>query len=123
MEEKQKELSFQIFKYTYDVDILISNYFKLADYHYHTGENMELYNHLLSFFTYLKAGQAIEDLNEDIRCLQDNNVPIGFNPEIFNILLYLIDVHEKQSMPNSVQYFKNILESMFTFQEYLESLK
>ena len=40
-EEKLKELSCEIFKYAYDVDILTSNYFKLADYLYHTQQNMD----------------------------------------------------------------------------------
>lgn len=35
-EEKLIDLVCDIFKYTYDVELLISNYFKLADYLFHT---------------------------------------------------------------------------------------
>ena len=33
----------------YGNDILTSSYFKLADYLYHTNQNMELYNHCLLY--------------------------------------------------------------------------
>ena len=41
-EEKLKDLTCDIFKYSYNVEILISNYFKLADYLYHTNKNIDL---------------------------------------------------------------------------------
>ena len=55
-EEKLKDLSCDIFRYSYNVEILTSNYFKLADYLFHTNQNMELYDHLFNFYMFLMSG-------------------------------------------------------------------
>ena len=118
-EEKLKSYVCDIFKYAYDVEILISNYFKLADYLFHSQKNMELYEHLLNFFMFLKSGEAEKSVREDIEYLKDNNVPIGVNREIINILLYLIDLHTKHEMMASADYFKKILMEVSQFNETL----
>ena len=108
-EEKLKELAMDIMKYTYEVDLLKSSYFKLADYYYHTNQEPELYNHLLSFYMQIATGE-IRNISEDIKYLKNHGIQIGFNSEIIKILMYLIDVFTQQGMKNVVNYFKNILK-------------
>ncbi len=108
-EEKLKELAMDIMKYTYEVDLLKSSYFKLADYYYHTNQEPELYNHLLSFYMQIATGE-IRNISEDIKYLKNHSIQIGFNSEIIKILMYLIDVFTQQGMKNVVNYFKNILK-------------
>ena len=118
-EEKIKEYVCDIFRYAYDTELLISAYFKLADYFYHTNQNIELYDHLLNFFMFLKSGEEDKSLKEDIKCFRDNNVPVGINIEIIKILLYLIDVHTKQGMESTAKYFENILGEVAGFNKRL----
>ncbi len=118
-EEKLKDLSLAIMKYTYDTDLLTSSYFKLADYLFHTNQNMELYDHLFNFFMFLKSGEAQKPVKEDIKYFRSNDVPVGINMEIIKILLYLIEVHTEQGMVNAVAYFKNILDDVSDFNEKL----
>lgn len=121
-EEKLKELTCDIFKYAYDVDILTSNYFKLADYLYHTRENMELYDHLFNFFIFLKSGEEQKPVKDDITYFRENNIQVGVNPKIIQILMYLIDLHNQQNMYNTVKYFKNILDEVCEFNDYLNHI-
>jgi tetratricopeptide (TPR) repeat protein len=121
-EEKLKELTCDIFRYAYDVKILISNYFKLADYFFHTNQNNELYNHLLNFFMFLKTGEEQNPVKSDLDYFKKNNIQIGVNTEIIKILMYLIDVYTKQNMLNSAEYFKNIFKEVTEFTEYLNNL-
>ena len=117
-EDEIKEFSCDIFKYTYEVKLLISNYFKLADYYYHTGKNNEMYNHLLNFYMTL-ATDDDRSIKEDIAYLKENNVQIGFNREVIEIVAYLYDMHRQNGMNHSAEYFKNILNEMINFQGYL----
>ena len=121
-EEKLKELSCDIFRYAYDVEILISNYFKLADYLYHTNQNMELYDHLFNFFMFLKSAEEIKPVKEDVEYFKKNDIPIGANPEIFMMLMYLIELHTQQNMPGAAEYFKNIFNELAEFTRYLNHL-
>lgn len=121
-EEKLKELSCDIFKYAYDIDILTSNYFKLADYLYHTQENIELYDHLFNFFIFLKSGEEQKPVKDDIMYFRENNIQVGVNPKIIQILMYLIDLHNQQNMYNTVKYFKNILDEVCEFNDYLNHI-
>ena len=121
-EEKLKELSCEIFKYAYDVDILTSNYFKLADYLYHTQQNMELYGHLFNFFIFLKSGEEEKPVKDDIMYFRENKIQVGVNPKIIQILSYLIDLHNQQNMYNTVKYFKNILDEVCEFNDYLNHI-
>lgn len=118
-EEKLKGYVCDIFKYTYDTQILTSNYFKLADYLFHTNQNIELYDHLFNFFMFLKSGEAQKPVKDDIKYFRDNDVPVGINIEIIKILLYLIDVHTQQGMENAAGYFKSILAEVSDFNENL----
>ncbi len=122
-EEKIKPYVCDIFKYAYDVELIISNYFKLADYLFHTNKNPELYDHLFNFFLYLKSGDEEKPVRDDIEYFRAHDVPVGINMEIIRILFYLIDVHEKQGMPNAVEYFKNILSEVSQFNEMLLKLE
>ena len=121
-EEKLKELSCEIFKYAYDVDILTSNYFKLADYLYHTQQNMELYGHLFNFFIFLKSGEEEKPVRDDIIYFRENKIQVGVNPKIIQILSYLIDLHNQQNMYNTAKYFKNILDEVCEFNYYLNHI-
>ena len=121
-EEKLKDLSCDIFKYAYDVELLTSNYFKLADYLFHTGKNMELYDHLFNFYMFLKSGEEQKPVKEDVEYFKENNVQVGANPEILMMLMYLIDVHTQQNMPNAAEYFKNIFNELAEFTKYLNHL-
>lgn len=121
-EEKLKDLCCDIFKYAYDIDILVSNYFKFADYLYHTNQNMELYNHLLNFYMFLKSGEEQKPVKEDIIYFRQNNIPVGVNPKIIQILTYLISIYRQNNMLNIVEYFKNILDKVSEFNYYLNHL-
>ena len=121
-EEKLKDLTCDIFKYSYNVEILISNYFKLADYLYHTNKNIELYNHLFNFFMFLKSGEEQKPVSEDVEYFKKNNIQLGANPEIIMMLMYLMDVYNEQDMPNSVEFFKNILDELSEFTKYVNHL-
>ena len=121
-EKKLKELSCDIFKYTYDVNILISNYFKLADYLYHTQQNMELYNHLFNFYIFLKSGEEQKSVKDDIIYFRENNIQVGVNPGIIQLLRYLIDFHTRKNMLGTAGYFKNILDEVSEFNDYLNHL-
>ena len=118
-EEKIKPYVCDIFTYTYNRELLISNYFKLADYLYHTNKNMELYDHLLNFFMFLKSGMEEKSVKEDMKFFRANNVPVGFNPEIIKILFYLKEVYSNQKMVNSLEYFDNLLWEVLDFNEFL----
>ena len=118
-----KDLALDIMKYTYDSALLTSSYFKLADYYYHTNQEMELYDHLLNFFIHLKSGEDGNDASEDIIYLQEHGIQVGFNPEVVNILLYLYDLHTKQGLEGTAEYFKNILGEVVEFSKFLEDLK
>lgn len=118
-EEKIKPYVCDIFRYAYDTDLITSNYFKLADYLYHTNQNMELYDHLFNFFIFLNSDEAQKPVKEDIEYFRKNNVPVGINTEIIKILFYLIDVHVKQNMPHAAEYFKKILWEVSDYNEKL----
>lgn len=121
-EEKLKELSLDIFRYAYDVEILTSNYFKLADYLFHTNQNMELYDHLFNFYMFLRSGEEQKPVKEDVEYFKENDIQVGANPEILMMLMYLIDVHTQQNMPGTAQYFKNIFNELAEFTQYLNHL-
>lgn len=121
-EEKLKDLSCDIFKYAYDVNILISNYFKLADYFFHTNQNMELYDHLFNFFIFLKSGEEQNAVSEDVKYFKENNVQVGANPQILLMLMYLIEVHTQKNMLNIAEYFINIFNELSEFTKYLNQL-
>lgn len=110
-------------KYTYETDLLVSSYFKLADYYYHTNQEMELYDHLFNFYMQIRTGENMGNVSEDIRYLKSHGVQVGFNDEIVKILLYLIEVHTQQNMPNVVEYFNNILNEILEFQKELEKME
>lgn len=121
-EEKLKDLTSDIFKYTYDVEILTSNYFKLADYLFHTNQNIELYNHLLNFYLFLRSGEEEKPVKEDIEYFKENDIQVGFNFEVIQILIYLMDVYTQQNMFNVVEYFENIFKEVAEFHGYLNHL-
>ena len=122
-EEKLKSLTCDIFKYAYDRELLISNYFKLADYLFHTNKNPELYDHLFNFFMFLKTGDEAKPVKEDIIYFKKNNVPVGFNKRIISMLLYLIDIHSQQGMENAAEYFKNMLKEVVEFNKDLNNIE
>lgn len=122
-EEMIKELSCDIFKYTYDRELLISNYFKLADYLFHTNKNMELYDHLFNFFLFLKSGDEEKPVKDDIKYFKEHNVQVGFNEEIISMLIYLIEVHNQQGMPNAAEFFKNMLRDIVEFNTSLNEIE
>ncbi len=121
-EEKLKDLSCDIFRYAYDVDILTSNYFKLADYLFHTNKNMDLYDHLLNFYLFLRSGEEQKPVGDDVKYFKENNIQLGANREIFMMLMYLIEVHEQKNMPGAVEYFKNIFNELAGFTKYVNHL-
>lgn len=121
-EEKLKDLSCDIFRYAYDVELLISNYFKLADYLFHTNGNMELYDHLFNFFLFLKSGDEQHQVSEDVKYFKENNIQVGANPEILMMLMYLIEVHTQKNMPNAAEYFKNMFNELAEFTKYVNHL-
>lgn len=118
-----KEYAKDIMKYTYDKDLLVSSYFKLADYYYHTRQEMELYDHFFNFYMQIRTGENMGDVRKDIEYLKSHGVQVGFNEEIIKILLYLIDVHTQQNMANVVEYFKNILYEVVEFNKMLHELE
>ena len=118
-EEKIKPYVCDIFRYSYDVELIVSNYFKLADYLFHTNKNIELYDHLFNFFMFLKSDEEEKPVREDIEFFRKNNVPVGVNIEIIRILFYLIDVHTKQDLKATAEYFNNILWEVSDFNEKL----
>ena len=118
-----KDFALDIMKYSYNTDLLVSSYFKLADYYYHTNQEMELYDHLLSFFMQLKAGESTGDVSEDIKYLEGHGVQVGFNPEVINIVAYLLDQHTKQGFEGTAGYFRNILENTASFTSFLNDLR
>ena len=120
-EEKLKDLALDLMKYTYDVELLISSYFKLADYYYHTNQELELYDHLFNFFIALKGED--KDVSEDIKFLESKGVQVGFNPEVVQILLYLYDTHSKQGFKATAEFFKNILDEIVEFSRFIKSLR
>ncbi|MBQ9159771.1 MAG: hypothetical protein IJ122_00420 [Methanobrevibacter sp.] len=121
-EEKLIDLTFDIFKYAYERELIVSNYFKLADYLYHTNQNMELYDHLFNFFMFLRAGEGQHPAGEDVEYFKKHDIPVGVNPEILSMLLYLADYHTKENMPNSARYFKEIYRELYDFNKYLDNL-
>ena len=121
-EEKLKELTDDIFKYAYNVEHLTSNYFKFADYLYHTNQNMELYDHLFNFYIFLRTDEEQKPVSEDVIYFKENNIQVGANPELLMMLAYLIDVHTQQNMQGSAEYFKNIFNELAEFTKYLNSL-
>lgn len=121
-EEKLKDLSCDIFRYAYDVEIITSNYFKLADYLYHTNQNMELYDHLFNFYMFLRTDEEQKPVKEDVKYFKENNIQVGVNPEILMMLMYLIEVHTQQNMLNAAEYFKNMFNELAEFTKYLNHL-
>ncbi|WP_407454827.1 hypothetical protein [Methanobrevibacter sp.] len=121
-EEKLKELTCDIFKYAYDVAILTSNYFKLADYLFHTNQDMELYDHLFNFYLFLRSGEEENRVSDDVNYLKEKDIQVGANPEVLLRLMYLIDVHTQQNMPNAAEYFRNIFNELSEFTKYLNNL-
>ncbi len=122
-ENKIRDFALDIMKYTYERELLISSYFKLADYYYHTNQEMELYEHLLSFYIHVRTWENMEDVSEDMKYLEEHDVQVGFNPEVLQILIYLIDVHTKQGLESTVAYFKNIFGEMIEFTNSLNELR
>lgn len=121
-EEKLKNLSRDIFRYAYDVETLTSNYFKLADYLYHTNQNMELYDHLFNFYMFLRSGEEQKPVADDVKYFKETGVQVGANPEVLMMLMYLIDVHTQQNMLGTAEYFKNIFNELAEFTKYLNHL-
>lgn len=121
-EEKLKDLSCDIFRYAYDSEILTSNYFKLADYLYHTNQNMELYDHLFNFYMFLRLDEEQKPVKDDIEYFKQNDIPVGANPELLMMLMYLIDVHTQQDMQGAAEYFKDIFNELAEFTKYLNNL-
>lgn len=122
-EHKIRNFALDIMKYTYDSELLVSSYFKLADYYYHTNQEMELYNHLLSFYMQLRTGESMGNPCEDIKYLEEHDVQVGFNPEVLQIVLYLFDIHTKQGLEGTSAYFKNILGEIIEFTNSLNELR
>lgn len=121
-EEKLKDFSCDIFRFAYDVEILTSNYFKLADYLYHTNQNMELYDHLFNFYLFLRSGDEQKPVSEDVKYFKEHNIQVGVNPEILMMLMYLMEVHTQQNMLGAVEYFKNIFNELAEFTKYVNHL-
>lgn len=121
-EERLKGLAEDILRYTYDPDLLKSCYFKLADYYYHVGDDLEMYGHLLNFFAALKGVEDM-DVGQDISYLEGRGVQVGFNGEVVDIIIYLIDIHQKQGMPHTAEYFHAIMGRIVEFSMFLNDLK
>lgn len=47
---------------------------------------MELYNHLFNFFVFLKSGEEQKPVKEDIIYFSQNNIQVGVNPKIIQLL-------------------------------------
>ena len=93
-----------------------------SDYLFHTNQNMELYDHLFNFYMFLRSGEEQNPVNDDVKYFKENDIQVGANPEILMMLMYLIDVHTQQNMPNAAQYFKNIFNELAEFTKYLNHL-
>lgn len=115
-------LSMDIFRYAYDVETLTSNYFIYADYLFHTNQDMELYGHLLNFYVYLRSGEEDKPVSEDVRYFKENGFQLGANTEVLMMLMYLIDVHEKQNKANAAGYFRTIFNELAEFTKTLNNL-
>lgn len=74
---------------------------------------MELYNHLFNFFVFLKSGEEQKPVKEDIIYFRQNNIQVGVNPKIIQLLMYLIVLYSQNNMLCSSGYFKNILDESF----------
>lgn len=83
---------------------------------------MELYNHLFNFFVFLKSGEEQKPVKEDIIYFRQNNIQVGVNPKIIQLLMYLIALYSQNNMLSSSGYFKNILDEVFEFNNYLNHL-
>ena len=71
---------------------------------------------------FLKSGEEQKPVNEDVEYFKKNNIQLGANPEIIMMLMYLMDVYNEQDMPNSVEFFKNILDELSEFTKYVNHL-
>lgn len=47
---------------------------------------MELYNHLFNFFVFLKFDEEQKLVKEDIIYFRQNNIRVGVNPKIIQLL-------------------------------------
>lgn len=83
---------------------------------------MELYNHLFNFFVFLKSGEEQKPIKEDIIYFRQNNIQVGVNPKIIQLLMYLIALYSQNNMLSSSGYFKNILDEVSKFNNYLNHL-
>lgn len=54
---------------------------------------MELYNHLFTFSVFLKSGEEQKPVKEDIIYFSQNNIQVGVNPKIIQLLMYLIALY------------------------------
>ena len=120
-EHKIRDFALDIMKYTYDVDLLVASYFKLADYYYHMNQDIEIYDHVLNLFMVLHGEDM--DVSGDIKYLEDRGFQVGFNPEVVQILLYLYDVHTEHGMKTTAQYFKNLLDQIVDFNDFINELR
>lgn len=83
---------------------------------------MELYNHLFNFFVFLKSGEEQKLVKEDIIYFRQNNIQVGVNPKIIQLLMYLIALYSQNNMLSSSGYFKNILDEVSEFNNYLNHI-
>lgn len=83
---------------------------------------MELYNHLFNFFVFLKSGEEQKLVKEDIIYFSQNNIQVGVNPKIIQLLMYLIALYSQNNMLSSSGYFKNILDEVSEFNNYLNHI-
>lgn len=83
---------------------------------------MELYNHLFNFFVFLKSGEEQKPVKEDIIYFRQNNIQVGVNPKIIQLLMYLIALYSQNNMLSSSGYFKNILDEVSEFNNYLNHI-
>ncbi len=83
---------------------------------------MELYNHLFNFFVFLKFDEEQKLVKEDIIYFRQNNIQVGVNPKIIQLLMYLIALYSQNNMLSSSGYFKNILDEVSEFNNYLNHI-
>ncbi|ADC46599.1 TPR repeat-containing protein [Methanobrevibacter ruminantium M1] len=122
--EKIKELAPDIMKYSYNSKILIESYLTLAFSYLDDKQEKELYNHLMQFYLTVETGTDFWDsIKEDIKYLEEHEIQVGFNPEMFSILKYLIALHTKQGREDTAKYFKDILYLMEEFTKSLNELR
>ena len=81
---------------------------------------MELYNHLFNFFVFLKSGEEQKPVKEDIIYFRQNNIQVGVNLKIIQLLMYLIALYSQNNMLSSSGYFKNILDEVSKFKNAVE---